>query len=214
MESEHLYQESVDLKVKDPEQAFKKMEQAAQLGLPKAIHALADFYLDGIGTDFNIEKGVALYKEAADKGDLDAIYDYAVANSSGMIETNQEEATKYWGIGAERGHVKSMVQYSFCCAFGIGREKDNAEALKYMTKAAEAGDEEALFQLGKWYSSNSTIVEKDIRKSIEYLKKASDKGHPEATMIYTLLLEAKAENSPEDAEAVLAQLADMDLQYL
>lgn len=59
--------------------------------------------------------------------------------------------------------------------------KDNNKAKEYMTMAAEKGDAEAQFTLGRYYISGLGFD--DDQKCFEWIKKAAEQGHVEAEYV-------------------------------
>ena len=82
----------------------------------------------------------------------------------------------------------------------VGRESYNEEdydkALEYLTKAAELGDIEAHYQLGRMYYDGKG-VEKDEEKAVYHWEKAAIGGHPQARSMLGCI-EVQAENGNMD----------------
>ena len=62
------------------------------------------------------------------------------------------------------------------------KDGDYANALKYLTKAAELGDMNANFQLGQIHGRGQG-VKADEEKAVQYLEKAAIGGHPGARYV-------------------------------
>lgn len=62
---------------------------------------------------------------------------------------------------------------------GIGVEKDASKAFEWFKKAAEQGNAEAQFFLGRSYFEGSG-VEEDPQKAMEWLEKAAEQGNADA----------------------------------
>lgn len=74
----------------------------------------------------NIEEGLKLLKEAADKGLIEAITNYGIILTKGeIIEQNKEEGLKLVKFSAENGDSSAMLFY----AINIMNE-DEEEAIK------------------------------------------------------------------------------------
>ena len=84
----------------------------------------------------------------------------ADANLMKRIEANDPDAMRQ--MGAQ--HAK---------------RKENDDAFKYLTKAAELGNADAHLMLAGWYRTGE-VVEKDKSMELYHLQEASIAGHPEA----------------------------------
>jgi len=65
------------------------------------------------------------------------------------------------------------------CSFyqnGQGVPKDNAKAIKWLTKAAEQGVAVSQFYLGSYYYAGNFGVPQDYAKAFEWFKKAAEQG--------------------------------------
>ena len=62
---------------------------------------------------------------------------------------------------------------------GIGVKQDDAEALRWYTKAAEQGDADAQYHLGDRYYLGEG-VKKDYAEALRWWKKAAEQGHARA----------------------------------
>ncbi|NOZ52304.1 MAG: sel1 repeat family protein [Gammaproteobacteria bacterium] len=103
---------------------------------------------DGIVDQTHI---AALYKEAAEKGHWPSMHNLAVHYYEGNgIEESDEKALYWWRqietLDIPDGYTHMALVYRK----GIGVEKNPDKALEYMSKAAQLGDPDAQFMLGKY----------------------------------------------------------------
>ena len=98
-----LYYTTFNSPVYENEQkAFQWVEKAAEAGCAKALCALAEAYIKGFGNitifhlEYNPEKAVALFRKAADLGNIDAYYGLGRCYEEGRgVKRNLEEAEKW-----------------------------------------------------------------------------------------------------------------------
>ena len=86
---------------KDDIQAFIWAKRGAEEGRPECNHLLGMFYENGLGCDKDIQKAVAYYDAAAQKGILPAIARLAVLYRDGAegLEPDMEKSTRYRFMG-------------------------------------------------------------------------------------------------------------------
>lgn len=95
---------------------------------------------------------VSKYTEAAEAGDVDAQYDLGQLKIFGPkvgLEQDFAGAAKWWGKGAEAGHLKCMLNYGMMLKKGDGVAEDKVEAAKWFRKAAEEGCSKSMIQLAR-----------------------------------------------------------------
>lgn len=72
-----------------------------------------------------------------------------------------------------------MFLYGRCYDLGDGVEQDYKKALEWYQRAADAGDEVAMYNVGIFYLQGY-IVKQDNKKALEWLGKAADKDYQDA----------------------------------
>lgn len=124
------------------------------------------------------DMSVALYRKAASQGDPIA------QHNLGLIlvwlnngKTIPEETRKLWQASADQGHVEALNNLGLAWLKGaINGKTDYPKAIKYLTKAAEHGQGQALYLLGEIYEQGRNgKVDKDL--AIKYYKAAAAR-HP------------------------------------
>ena len=84
---------------------------------------------------------------------------------------------------AEKGDMWSQNHMAVWYIKGKGGlEKDEKEAFKWWSLAAEQGLSEAQFNLGRMYLEG-VGVDKDQTKGMEWWEKAAEQGHPRCKML-------------------------------
>lgn len=97
---------------KNPSEALRWAQRAADTGLPFGIHALALDYFYGTGVAIDRGRYLELLKKAADAGSILAAGEYAQQLFKGEFTPKNLAAAKpYAKIGAEGGHAESKMLY-------------------------------------------------------------------------------------------------------
>ena len=128
---------SLELKEQDPDNDFNSVEYVA-LKLNK-------LYMDEETVLWNLDKAmdVLKYGQEDDKGlfllkrgDIFASEKYHSYNMGAAINCYVQAAN-------EKGNTTAMVRIAKCYLFGLGVQRDKQEALTWLSRAADAGDEYA-----------------------------------------------------------------------
>ena len=152
----------------DYEQAFTSFCIAAEKGEPYALLNLAECYELGKGTKIDIDEALNCYFELIDEKYEEDIKNKAFAE----LEKYPDNAKAQYYLSKQYDGLTIS-----------GSEPNPKKAAEFILKAAELGDTEAQYEIGKFYESGFGI-EKDIGKAKKWLEKAAEKGH--STAIYTL----------------------------
>ncbi len=83
-----------------------------------------------------------------------------------------ENSFRFYKMAYDKGDVLSAYNLAVCYSRGYGVESNLDEAFKLYKEAAEAGYENAYFQLGNFYFEGRGNVEKDYRQAMRWLRKA------------------------------------------
>lgn len=125
----------------------------------------------------------AFLRQLADQGNEHATLQYGLRCFELKLtdiekEEQYREAMHYLLPLAQSGNPEAQ----FCCGkmmfFGFGTPVDYDGGISFLTQAAEAGDGQALNQLGRMYefgNDNAGIV-KDLKRAKEYYESASEAG--------------------------------------
>ncbi|KAK8848322.1 hypothetical protein M9Y10_019385 [Tritrichomonas musculus] len=126
--------------------------------------------------DSEDNSGLEFYKREAEKGDINAIYNYADILFYGDQTTpNKKEANRLYKIAADKGHVKSMHKYAWNLELGDGITENKKEALKYYKMAAENGKVKSMIKCAQMMYDGEGVPE-NKKLAIKYYKMAADKG--------------------------------------
>ena len=163
-------------------------QKLASEGDPVGEMLLAMCYMNGIGIQQNVERGLELVESSALKG-------YYLANSwlgeiyrNGLYGKEKWEygAEKYHRVAASQGYVWSMIilgQLSFRTNYKGEKDYNYARANYFFTKAfaLDSTDKEKLREIGLTYYNND-----DATSAFFYLEKALEHGSDDNGVMYAL----------------------------
>jgi TPR repeat protein len=134
----------------DTAEGKKWLEKSAELGFPSAITVLGMYSLNGLfGYRKDVDKSLALFKDAYQKGDVAAALSLGMIYLGGFeVFRDIHQAVKYLSFAAENGAPIACFQLGNLYAHGIGVRKDKAESARLLLMAAKGGHEEAKRALG------------------------------------------------------------------
>ncbi|RMX63060.1 hypothetical protein DD238_006192 [Peronospora effusa] len=142
---------------KDAMGATRLFKELAASGHGWGTFAYADALYNGEGTRKNEKKAFELYKKCAEVG-----IPPAYMNVCNMYT---------YGTGTEKRFLSEENELINVCV-----AQNEVEALKWLTKAAEAGDPSAKARLGEYYLHGKGGVQKDLNRAIQYWKVAASAG--------------------------------------
>jgi TPR repeat protein len=119
--------------------AFEACTAEASQGRAIAQRRLANLYLEGLGTGRNETFATKFFTDAANNGDVESMYQFAVSLERGRgIKKDQSAALRWYTRAGDGGHA--AAQYALGQAYERGRlsaSKDKRQALEWYRKAAE-----------------------------------------------------------------------------
>lgn len=144
---------------KDDNKAFKYYEKSYKLNSPNGAFFLGFAYIDGIGCEKNVERGIEVWKKGAELGSGAAAYNLYCYYSYGGGFTNDKSVSD-----------KNLAKY-------------------YLFKAAKLGDDYGCLALGRKYFTGTEFVEKNERQAFTYIKIAADAGIVDASALVAYMYE-------------------------
>lgn len=152
----------------------------------------------------------ALYKKAADKGDVTGMLKVAgmLTDGVGVDKKDPKEAFTWYEKAAKAGAPAGMYALSVAYDKGEGVAASPKDSKNWLINAAVGGFAPAMRTLGENYRDGKGVF-KDILASITWLQKALNGGDGQAAMILSDMLE-KGEDLPRDmktSNALLTQVA-------
>lgn len=156
-------------------------EKAYNSGSIEATILIGIMYLEGDGVDVDFKKAVIYFKEAVEKGDEEARYLLGLCIFDGNgIERNRIKGLRMIREAANSNVIPAAV---FLAKAYSGQkevvQKDEEETFKWCKKAAELGDMESQYNLGRFYQLGEGIKQDD-RQAFKWFSKASEQGCFEA----------------------------------
>src|SRR4029077_8146507 len=109
-------------------------------------------------------------------------------------------ALKFWLPLANEGNAKAQLQLYSLYIFGDGIPKNDAEALKWLRKAAEHDEPNAQFLLGLNYRWGNGVP-KDVAEGLAWIRKAAHQGHLDAQYELGSIYSYGSEVPQNDVEA-------------
>lgn len=157
--------------------AFAEFNAPDTRSVPEAKFFLGRMYLFGSGVAADPEKGIALLREAADAGVLDAAIALAQAYDLGRtVPKDRMEGYRYWLMAAELGHGKAMLEVGLRLEAGeTPTGADPAAAARWFGKAAKAGEIVANAYLGVLYEEGRGVI-KHLAEAERLYRLAAGKG--------------------------------------
>lgn len=152
------------------EKAIEYYSQAIKYGELQATLPMGWYYEGGVSVEKDYKKAFLLYKKAYEEGNLSSafylgrMYGYGV---KGVVESNAEKAIEYLSDVSEAYEVDAW--YNMGCIYA--NEKRMDDAMIWLKKAAEAGDERA------------EKVIKQIQNPQEFLREQAEEGKDPNAMI-------------------------------
>lgn len=178
---------------RDDAQALAWFQRASETGLGRATYALAQYHETGRGTPVDHRTAALLYRKAFEQGETRGAVRLGVLTGQGVldglvpshfsvpwvraaVEAGDEGALDWLGEQAQDGLRTAQTAYGILLLTREGRAQEGVEML---IRAAQAGDVEAQFELGKAYTTGIG-VSLDYEKAHMWLNIAATGGHSDA----------------------------------
>ena len=117
---------------------------------PSAAYELGLRYYAGIYVKQDLRKAFALFRSAANAGNVGAMYLRGKCHGEGQgIWKDPERAVKWYMRAAIHGHRQAMYDLAESYMHGEGVGKNSEEAMKWYRKAAESGYGPACYRMGE-----------------------------------------------------------------
>jgi uncharacterized protein len=139
-----------------PEEAIRRLGQAAEQDHPEALRLLAFCCQNGEGIEKDEVRAAALFQRAAELGDKFGQYNLALfhANGIGGLERNIDLAIRWYRRAANRGMFEAQQPLAKLLALRNRDRRDANEAVQRLLTVAQAGPADAEYRLeagnGEW----------------------------------------------------------------
>jgi len=116
--------------------AVPLLRSAADDGHAMAAHALATWYIHGIGMRKNFRAAVALEEVAARAGIVEAMFNLAFAYETGRgTDKDTTKALRLYRRAAAKGDRDAMYEVGRCVFYGIGTKKNERLGRKWIERS-------------------------------------------------------------------------------
>lgn len=139
---------------------------------------MADTWKERMGEKRESEETVRGWKEGAERGDTDAMFNLAFSYDNGEhgFKQDKKEAYKWYKKGSDADNVYCMAVAGEFLLNGWGTGTNFSEGLVLISLAAEKGSNHACHSLGECYFKGLCRIGKDNEKAKFWLEKALANG--------------------------------------
>lgn len=154
-------------------------KKAVAHGAYYPLISVAQRYIDGRYAPQEIDKGVSLLTELADKGIGSAQMALAERLITGKgIPKEKDKALHYLSLAADAGEAELVLRLGVALYKGEDNNIDLGMAVKCLELAARAGNVNAIVELGKIYLDGAGELPPDQEKAFRYFMQAAEKDNP------------------------------------
>ncbi len=172
-------------------EAMQCYQNALEMGDMTGQQRIGGMKLDGQGVEKDVQEGLRLYRDAAEKGCTDAAYLLGdmYFNGTPYVRRDLLEAMKWYRIAAERGDADAQRRLGYCYRNGDGVVKNADEAARWFKmalesfrKEAEQGKAESQESLAAMYNNGLGTARNDeeatrwYQEAIKTYRKEADEG--------------------------------------
>ncbi len=161
----------------DTTMAISYLEKAADNEHIRAINVLGDIYRE----QGELKNAVLYYEKAVTLGSLEGYCNLGYCYQEGLgVVLNSQKAYEMYKFAADHEYNRGYRMVASCYMNGIYVEQSMAEALNWLTKAAENGDVMAMYYCGAILEEGEEGVTPNPKKAREWYKKAATAGYEPA----------------------------------
>lgn len=190
----------------DYKAALKLLQPLAENGNAEAEYVLGNLYFYGHGVAKNKAEGLKWWTKSGEHGHVPALTTLTMAYTSDWfgLTKDEAEASKWFGKAkalAEGGNADAMESIANLYSYGTGVKRDDAEALRWRTTAAEQGNLYSQYSLALAYTNGNNGAPKDESQAAKWFQKvseAAERGDAYAAYLLSALWRFGKKN---DAEA-------------
>jgi TPR repeat protein len=151
---------------------------------PDFEEKLGDCFRDGIGTEMNKTKAVALYQSASQAAIFAPVFlklGRLYEQGYDAIPPNLVLAFKAYQQGADLNDAECQYQLGRCFEYGKGPQKAMKDAWHWYQQSAWQNHAAAAFEVGCFLQSGcGSVVERDETKALEWFQFAAENGNAAA----------------------------------
>lgn len=192
----------------------RRIEAQALEGVPEAQHDMGALYVAGHGNvNQDLGRAVIWFKEAANNGVPNAIYNLGVLHHQGMgVDQSLEKAISLYRRAASLGHAEAQYNLGIANIEGIGVPYNPGRAARFFESAARKGVVESAYNLGLIYE-NGLLGEARPDEALLWYKRAADAGNSEAQSALQQLVRALGIEMSDVSRIVSSVENKADAQY-
>jgi localization factor PodJL len=156
------------------------LRQAAALGNPQALFAIAARYTEGTGVTPDLQKAAHYYEKASQAGLAPAQYRLGSLYEKGRGVARDLVAARDWyALAAKQGNAKAAHNLAVLYAEGISGNPEFRDAAFWFKKAANFGLADSQYNLGILYARGLGL-EKNLVESYKWFALAAAQGDGDA----------------------------------
>jgi len=198
------YEENVK---KDLKAALAEYERGKDVGQVDCMTRAASFYIEGKGVEKDVDRGVAILKQAAEAGSPIAHFSIAASVLSG----EKPDLLAGYGhlLAAANGNlVEAQNELGLLYLSGKLGTADTPAGVAWLTRAAQNGNAAAQNNLAAIYENGITGVPRNLENAGQLYTLAANQGHGPATLALARMLKEGLGAAADPVKAwALASLA-------
>ncbi|MBC8592023.1 SEL1-like repeat protein [Oscillospiraceae bacterium N12] len=206
-----MYENSIFTEAPDYQKAFEYFEKAAEREDTSGLCRAALYLANGYAGVTDPVKSKEYYEKAAEQNAPYALVELGFLQEN---EQSYQQAFELFKKAAVQEYPYGMFRVGYYLSEGILGDAQPEEGAKWYTKAAEAGDSDAMFFLGKCYKVGYGI-EENPDKALEWFQKGAEENEPRCITELGLAYEngIGVEENPHKAVEFMKRAADMNYSY-
>lgn len=161
----------------DTSMAIQVLRQSVAAGSYDACNRLGNLY--EAREDF--DSAVRYFQMAVDLGSYEGMCNlgYMYQTGHGVI-LSHKKAYELYSRAAENGYGRGFLMLAFCYIEGINVEEDAPSALRWLIKAAEAGNVLGMYYAAMMMEEGEDGVQRDLKKAKYWYQQAAAAGYEPA----------------------------------
>lgn len=181
------------------------MKRAQELDDPKSMTLLGELYSNALGIKRDDVSAAQWYKQAADRGDREAMFALGMMKIGGRPPpVNREEGARLLASSAKLGKPAAAYNLGLLYLEGQIFPQDLKRAAELFRQAADAGNPEAQYALATFYKEGRG-VEKNLTEAARLLRAAAMVDNLDAEVEYAIAL-FNGNGTPKDVPTALSLL--------
>jgi TPR repeat protein len=156
--------------------AIRCWEQAIAMGNTEGFYCLGHTYLDGEGVERNKDKAIALFRQAAELGNVHAqtSLGWALNDARGMLPppATLSESLHWFTVAADRGDAYAQYTLGSISRRGYEELRDIKRAVRYLRLSGAQGYIYAQLELGYMYRDGDG-VRRNYAMALRWFQKAA-----------------------------------------